>query len=270
MKVICWVLMLCLPVMVNAQFTNALTFQQGFEIFDAVTGPTGVTYLDGQDAEIREDLPDSNFDAGSEADPTVTLTVDSDDNNIEAGNQEAIGLFQFRNIFGNNAGQVPLGSSIFMASFNFTIDNLGNTSLLYQLNAPWSEDTVTFNSFGNPSDGLALGVDTVGSPIAIPETENDTGGPGDVTRIISVDVTTTVTAWANGDPNYGFALVSDPTGPRFGDGVDVIINEEITLDGSRPSLSIYFTPVPEPRTYALIAGLVVTGFVVWRRQGRLE
>jgi hypothetical protein len=154
-------------------------------------------YAGTHDTELRGAAPDTVQVANT------FVTVDLDD----AGGI-SYGLLRFEGVFGSNPDQVPLGAEITTATLTIThsaANANGDPVEMHRLLIPFDEATATYNNFG-PIPGLqadgteaAIAVDTLilSAGLVVPFT-------------FTIDVKTTVQAWSNGDPNYGWGFV--PTG----------------------------------------------------------
>ena len=176
------------------------------------------------DTEIQSPTPD----AAPGEDLGITVDLDS-------GGGPTRGLLRF-DFLGSNPGQVPLGANIISATLTVnqtdgTAAGEANFPRMHRMLVAWDESS-TWNSLVNgvtPDD-----VEAVVTPDAIvPNAENTTGdGPR------TMDVTATVQAWADGQPNFGWVFV-----PQSGDGWDFETSEGAT----RPLLSVeYDVPPPSP------------------------
>jgi hypothetical protein len=166
-----------------------------------------------QDAELH-----SMGSADTPLGGNPTLTVDNDDTGI------AQALLRFDNVFGNGPGQVPLGSVISNATLTLHVIDAGGLVNMHQMLIPWDQATVTWNSM---VDGVQANDVEASMAIAAAITS-----PATTPNNVSIDVTASVQAWANGAPNLGWALL-----PTSGDGFDFNTSENMA---DRPQLQITF------------------------------
>jgi hypothetical protein len=184
------------------------TFQEG------TGGYTGT-----QDVELWED------------DPGATLGTD-DEITIDTNNSggESQGLIRFDSIFGNGAGQIPLGSTINTATLTLEATNQSSSSAnitFHQMLASWDE-TDTWNSMGS-----GIQIDDAEASTTIDGTVQNPNLTG--AKTIS-GLEATVQAWSDGATNYGWAIVSDHS-----NGWDFYSSERSTTS-VRPILTIDYTP----------------------------
>lgn len=172
----------------------------------------GAGYSGTQDTYIESDDPASTH--GSSDD----LIVDNDE--IQQG------LLRFDGIIGTT--EIPAGSTINAATLTLQVSDT-TTGLIsfHALLADWDQASTTWNnSFGG--DGVQPDdVDAVSTA--------DDVVSGGLTTVI-VNVTSSVQAWANGDDNFGWALLSSS-----GDEWTIHTSEK---NGLEPVLSVDFTPPP--------------------------
>ena len=206
-------------------FVGTVSFQQGVDHGNGV-------YAGAQDTYLEEAQPTTNRGGHTQ------IWVDG-----PGDGQRKDGLLCFDDIFGNAQGQIPLGASILSAELTLTTPNIasaeGNGALMHRVLIPWTDAATWNSSFGadgiDPDDIEALAAYDV-----------DTG-PMTATLPFSAtfDVMASLQAWSDGDPNYGWALLSKgdngwaPASSNFG-----------TLD-SRPMLTVTYL-YPEPTSLALL------------------
>lgn len=173
------------------------------------------------DTELRGAAPDTaqGVNAG--------VTVDLSD-----GGAISHGLLRFESIFGSSAGQIPVGSEIVLATLTIQHNALNANSVdlvnLHRMLVSWDAATATYNS-------LTAGVqaDGVEAVSAFDVVINSNGRT--VPFTLTVDVTASLQAWANGAPNLGWAFL--PTGT---DGYRWDTSESATP----PALTVAYRIVP--------------------------
>lgn len=229
------VLACALPITSHA---TILSFQQGVD-----------GYSSAQDAELRQDAPDTNFGDGS------NITIDGDDASGPLDDTNA--LLMFGNIFGAGLNQIPLGSIITSATLGFELDSPGDDLNMLQMLVAWDEATATWNSLGN---GIQ---DAPGEASFLRLLTNLNGGDGD---LYTVDVLSEVSLWAAGASNYGWGLTPTDT-----DGVDYHSTNHVEDSHEKPILTVSFrvpsNEVPEPGI-SLLLGLGLLGMMVARGKNK--
>ena len=149
----------------------------------------GVSYSGTQDTSIRSTAPGTN--SGS----TGTVTV--------GGVASSTGLIRFDSLFGNGAGQIPLGSTIHSASLRLNVTSgtsLESTISLHRVLANWSESS-TWNTLGSGLSRDDVEVATVADAVV------------SSTRSLGVQTISgleqSLQAWSEGNANNGWALFGD-------------------------------------------------------------
>jgi len=164
------------------------TFAETYPVSIFVQGLTG--YTGTQDAEIH-----SNASADIPLGGSLSMKCDLDDNGV------AQGLLRFANLFGSGLNQIPPGSRIRSATLTLNQIDPGSAVNLHRMLVDWDQSTITWNNLvgGITANGLeaATFIDAT-----IPEVQPN--GP------VEIDVTASLQTWANGELNYGWALL--PTG----------------------------------------------------------
>lgn len=195
-----------------------VTFQEGVD-----------DYIGTQDTQLRE--ASATTDHGQ--DPSVGVDQSDSDLPIHA-------LIRFDNVFGNGPGQIPLGENINSATltlFSTEVDAPSTDTInVHRMLQTWEESCTWASCFGGdgiqPNDSEALStIDASFVP--------DFPAPPP-TRMRTIDVTSAVAAWADGQPNFGWTLL--PTG---GGGYDIDSSERATTN-TRPLLTIDFGEVTCP------------------------
>jgi hypothetical protein len=184
----------------------------------------GVNGYDGtDDTELRGAAP-----ATPQALSTF-VTVDTSD-----GGAMSQGLLRFGNLFGSAPGQIPPGSIIYSAHLILTHSAAGpdgDVVNVHRMLVPWVESTVTYNSL--VAGVSANGVEARTSPdFMIVSAGLAQGGK------LTFDATVSIQSWANGEANYGWAMI--PTG---GNGYRWDTSES-TVAGSQPRLEVLFSVPP--------------------------
>jgi hypothetical protein len=195
--------------------SQAISFQEGVN-----------SYAGTQDTDPRAASPDEVRGARTE------LNIDLSD-----GGLPVQGLIRFDGIFGDGAGQIPLGSTILSASLTVFITGPSASTAninLHRMLQPWDESTATWNSLGNglQIDNNELST-TVDARLPSPELSGLFNAWGSTDNLVA-----TLQAWSNGAANYGWGINSDST-----NGLDLVSSEGATVE-QRPQLSVRFTPPP--------------------------
>ena len=148
-------------------------------------------------------------------------------------------LFAFTDIFGDGPGQVPLGSAVNSATLKLRHVNINNNRdvYFYRMTVPWDE-SVMWDSLGG---GIIPGVN------AEPESVITANMLYNKPATVSIDVTDTVNKWANGQPNYGWGIVSDSA-----NAIHLALSQNTSgCHPHSPILEIDHA-VPEPATLTLL------------------
>ncbi|HEV8378668.1 MAG TPA: alkaline phosphatase family protein, partial [Tepidisphaeraceae bacterium] len=195
-------------------------------------------YSGAHDTHIRNDQPTASFGA------TTVLMSDADTDSGTAGNQAVQALVRFENIFGSDAGQIPLGAVITSAKFVPYSDAAAGAETrnyinIHRLLTSWSE-TSTWNSL---SGGISM------NDIEAAAEEDFFSIPWHVNHTAYFDVTDSVQAWANGAANNGWVL--NATG---GDDFRFYSTDTANAVNLRPGLEI---------TYFLISQWKSSGGSSW-------
>lgn len=165
-------------------------------------------------------------------------------------------LLKFNDLFGDNPGQIPEGSTITSASLHLYLyyDFAGYERTLYQMTENWNEST-RWNTLPG-GGGIVPGVNTEASPVS-------TWISGAYPQWLDLDVTGSVQGWFGGEDQYGWGIWGERAGIFSVAYINSFQNAE-----NRPWLEIdYQSPqpsaVPEPGTMLLllvgIGGLAMTG-----------
>ncbi|MEQ8849750.1 DNRLRE domain-containing protein [Botrimarina sp.] len=152
-------------------------------------------------------------------------TMTADGNN---GGGESQVLMRFGDLIGDGDKQVPEGSRVVAATLRIVVFDPGTTVYLHRVLAPWGASSTW--------DGMAAGVSVDGVE-ASPVRDGFNFGQINMDRQeVQFDVTQTVQAWADGEPNRGWVFVN--TG---GNGWDFYSSDWIEED-LRPSLEVVAAP----------------------------
>jgi hypothetical protein len=122
-----------------------------------------------------------------------------------------------------NLAGVPAGASVDKAMLRLYVDAVvkGGTFDVYQINSPWLESTLTYNTPPPPLGASATGV----HPITVTSAS--------LNQFLLIDVTPLVQGWVTGAiPNNGVALATNDTGIFSFD------SKESLLTGNGPELEI--------------------------------
>ncbi len=133
-----------------------------------------------------------------------------------------------------NLSELPAGAQVNKATLRLFVDGVLKPGAfdVYQLNAPWSENTLSYNT---PAPALGISA-TGGNPISV------TGFS--LNQFLLIDVTSTVQAWVNGTlRNNGLALAVSGASA----GIFSFDSKESILTGNGPELEIVLNgPVGPP------------------------
>ncbi|EMI15641.1 Laminin G, subdomain protein 2 domain protein [Rhodopirellula maiorica SM1] len=163
-----------------ASVTTNTSFQQN------VGGYTGT-----QDTEIRQASATSSYGSAT------SIAIDTENS---GANSESQGLLRFDNLFGSNGGQIPYGVQIVSASL--TVETTGDTSgtiSLHRMLNNWNESSTW--------DSVSGGLSANGSELALAADSQLVPPSSGATTFTGLE--DTVQAWANGDSNYGWGILSD-------------------------------------------------------------
>ena len=187
-------------------------------------------YNSTQDTWINEAAPNTSYGNNNR------LVVDDDTRNNPFNDRAGQSLLRFDNIIGSLEGQIPLGATISRANLKLVLANdidnpfFNPNFKIYHMNRSWQENS-TWSSLGN---GLSLGQD-YNQLIGRFAGDNNPDGK----NVRNIDVTAAVQRWANGEQNYGFAIISEIISGND-DGIDLFSSEanEIMF---RPALEVQYS-----------------------------
>ncbi|MEI6074891.1 MAG: DNRLRE domain-containing protein [Verrucomicrobiota bacterium] len=224
---------------------SSVSFQQGVN-----------DYTNAFDTNLRQATPDVNYVADQ------TLFSDYHD----AGNTNTTeGLLRFDNIIGGGTNQIPPGSLIHAAVLELpSVGNscMGNGGRFYDMLQPWSDTTVTWNTYGTNGivpDGIVAA--TTPSFVA----GNSSLQPLVQGTINTYEVTADIQAWVNGTrQNYGWAVLpwtggTDGWGFRSSKWSSVVPG--YAPERERPRLRVYYT-AGAVASAAIIKPLVISPSLV--------
>jgi probable HAF family extracellular repeat protein len=209
------------PTIVSRLSANAIDSPDDLSLSASIVPVTfrngdGGPYSETDDTYITSGAPGTNFGASS------TLLVDGSGCKISTATVCKT-LIKFPNFIGPNPGQVAPDSTIASASLDLVVTNKGVTQDVYQVTQPWGEATATWNTF---------------SPAGAPGTKPREFAVAPTNLgLFSIDITSFVQRWADGDANEGILLAS--ANP---DGVDYDSSES----ANPPTLTVQFTPLSPP------------------------
>lgn len=221
------------------------------------SSPTVVFASDIQDAEIH-----SQATADTPLGSATTISVDNDDAGI------AQALLRFNNLIGSAATQVPPGAIILEATLTLNQTDPGESAKMYRMLTNWDQATVTWNNIGGGlvPDGVRVATATDAlTPLFA------------ANGLVTIDVMSSVQAWANGQSNYGWAILSTGTG-----GWDFSSSESATppvlivtyRDNREPIAPVITVPpasvtVTEGNSFTLTAGVsgAVSATYQWTKDG---
>lgn len=252
----------------ESQFSLSVDFDRYRKANPTVVFQQGVNgYAGAKDTWINQGSANTAYGSGG------TLVSDDDTGNSIFSDNRGQALLRFDNMFSalgapiNGHETIPLNSTITKASLRITIaDDIDTpfynpTFQVYLLTRPWDENS-TWNSLtGGLTTGADLGI-LLGSFLG------DNDPDSDAFRMI--DVTAAVQLWANGQANYGFAIL-----PQIISGNDDGIEIYSAQAGNilyRPSLEVSYIPmglIPSPGTIGVLAGFGACAGRGWGRRRRV-
>ncbi|MEC7584092.1 MAG: DNRLRE domain-containing protein [Planctomycetota bacterium] len=196
----------------ESQFSLPATFSSYRETRPTVVLQQGINGYQGTvDTWINQAAPNTVY-----SDPTL-LKCDDDTSNSPIADHRGHALIRFDDLIGNGGqGFVPPGSNIISAHLTVEVrSNLDNklkpNFFVYRSLTAWDENS-TWNTMTNGLQASEL------SP-TIGVFKGSAADRFDGLR--RIDVTAAVQAWANGAPNYGFALLPEIL-PSNDDGIELL------------------------------------------------
>jgi hypothetical protein len=182
-------------------------------------------YTGAQDTRIRQ---------GS---PTTSYATDAAIYNDWSASDVSEMLIRFDNIVGTDAGQVPPGARVDIATLEIACsvaDAIGDGGQFFRILQPWQASTSTWNSWGN-------GVQTNGIEAA--STPSFAAGSASLDPNVQAayhafDLTEDVQAWVRGtSANYGWVILPWPNGSdAWG-----FASAEAVAERERPRLRVCYT-----------------------------
>lgn len=214
---------------------RVLWLDQGFSTASFRQGENN--YTNAADTNLRQASPDVNYVADQTA---------FSDYHDAGGTNSTQSLLRFDNIIGGGTNQIPPGSRIEAAVLELpSVGNncMGNGGRFYPMLQPWTDSTVTWNTFG--TNGLQPdGVMASLIPTAV--AGNSSLNPTVQGTMNTLEVTTAAQAWADGTlQNNGWAIIpwvggTDGWGFRSSKWSSFVTG--YAPEQERPRLRVYFTP----------------------------
>lgn len=205
-------------------------------------------YTGAVDTRIRQFNPDTEYSTidGIFVDYEVTTGMEDPEH----------AFIRFDEIIGAGEGQIPPGSTIHAAILDLAsiISNaMGAGGRIHRMLKPW-EANYTWNDFVEGVE--ANDIEAASAPTIV-------AGNSERTPIVqggylTFQVTSDVQAWANGTPNYGWALLPWPYGS---DGWGFGTSEQLD-ERNRPQLRVFYTPGSAPESITLQAPVVTANTVL--------
>lgn len=216
----------------ESRFSLPVQWSDYYETRPTVVVQQGINgYAGTQDTWINQAAPNTAYGAAP------TRTSDDDTTNSIFSDSRGQALVRFDNLVGNAcSGQIPAGAVIVSATLTLQVSNDIDTPFfdpdfyVHQVLVPWDENS-TWNSLGN---GLSGG--EIGQVLATFSGDNNPNTDG----LRRLDVTAAVQNWANGAPNFGFAILPQIISGND-DGIEIRTSES---DNPllRPRLEVVFAP----------------------------
>jgi len=151
------------------------------------------------------------------------------------GHAESHVLLRFDDLFGTGPGQVPPGAKLEAARLRLFVTNPGGTVRFHRLVRAWPADTTWAD--WSASGGAGLQAD---GQEARADADAELLEPQD--GFVTVDVLSSLQAWAQKEPNHGWALL-----PTNTDGVTFTSSENYDPE-RRPTLSVVWSrPSADPQ-----------------------
>lgn len=241
----------------ESRFTLNVNFDQYAKANTTVVFHQGVNGYSGtKDTWINQASPNTSYGSAQ------TIHSDDDTNNSIFSDNRGQALLRFDGMFSalgepvNGHEAIPLNATITKATLRLTIADDIDTPFanprffVYALTRPWDENSTWNSLVGGLTSPADLGL-LLGSFLGDNNPDSDT--------FRAIDVTAAVQLWANGQANYGFAILPEIISGND-DGIEVYSAQAANVL-FRPSLEVSYTywgPVPTPGA----AGVVLAGVVV--------
>lgn len=195
-------LSLAVCLMDSAALTGAAMPLGDLEASDTPTEPVSVSFQTGVNgyAGIEASEVSPPCTNGCPRPQCCRILVDL--NNAGAESQ---GLLRFNGIFGSNSSQIPLGATILSATLvlqTTSANGNGDPVNLHRMLLPWSEKTWDlWTAFTNGVQADGIEARTTVDAVILSKLLT-------VPFSVSIDVTPSVRAWADGEANNGWVLLS--------------------------------------------------------------
>ncbi|WP_201741591.1 DNRLRE domain-containing protein [Salinigranum halophilum] len=201
----------------SSEFGFDLDFDARFSSFDRYESTTFQQGASGYSGTIDTYVQEAEPTASNA--PAATLNVDSAD--PQGTGQAVHALVRFDGLIGSGDSQVPLDATVASATVTLETTNDGDGSTVHRMLESWDDDD-TWESLGEgvQADGTQAATDPVTTTGSVSE------GP------TTLDVTASVSAWLDGDPNHGWAFL-----PAGDDGWDFAASEGT----APPTLRVQYT-----------------------------
>ena len=199
-------------------FTSAMANAQVASFQNGVDG-----YLDQVDMGIR-------------VDDSVFFGADTAQYYLDGSGDDTHALIRFDNVFGDQPGQIPLGSKILSANLDITT---GNQDVNAPTNGPYYVSALLdpFDETTVYSDYVGLAAANNGNSLFVNNFSTRPAGGFTGSRfddVVSANVLPLVQGWSDGAENYGFAVTA-------GTGNGWMISSQSDEVGRAPKLTVEYT-----------------------------
>ena len=221
----------------DSQFTIAVNFAE----YTQSEGEMSITFREGVDGYVGTLDTYVNEDSkGSSYGNSSIINIDNDVTNSPFGDTPTRGLLRFTNIFQDPVYEgdetptaIPSDAEIGSATLTINIVDdvdIGDEDLdIHLMLINWNENS-SWNNLGDINSSGKIG------PL-LARVSGDNDPDGSTGR--NIQVTDAVTAWINGEPNYGFALL--PENIDWNDDGMEIASSEYSESLMRPALTVDFS-----------------------------